>query len=216
MLPITTGIVPFGIVMGTVASEAGLSFSRSAFMNVWVFAGASQLAAMDLMNKHAATAVVLATGLIINLRFLLYSAALVPTVQRSSLLIRLLCAYCITDQNYAVMCAHEPWLPNSASAIRFYLGASAAMYLIWHLSVAAGFLFGNVAPQSWSLDFAVPVSFVALLVPTLKNFKYVLVALFSALASLLLFAIPFRLGMILAALASIALASFITRRRGLA
>ncbi len=213
MLPITTGVIPFGIVMGTVASEAGLSFWRCTFMNVWVFAGAAQLAAVDLMNHHAATAVVVATGLIINLRFLLYSAALVPVVKNSGTLTKMLCAYWITDQNYAVMSAHHRELHTPEQAVRFYLGASAAMYLVWHLSVVVGFVFGNIAPAAWALDYAVPVSFVALLIPTLKNKKYICVAAFSTAASLLFFALPFRMGLILTSLLSISFAAVLIRRR---
>ncbi len=213
MMPITTGVIPFGIVMGTVTSEAGLSFLQSTVMNIWVFAGAAQLAAVDLMSHHAAVPVVVVTGLIINLRFLLYSAALVPVVQESSLLTRLLCAYWITDQNYAVMSAHFNELKTPAQAVRFYLGASVAMCLVWHLSVVVGYVFGNIAPASWALDYAVPVSFVALLVPTMKNRKYVAVAAFSALTALLLHFLPFRMGLILTSLLSISLATLLIRRK---
>lgn len=216
MLPITTGVAPFGIVMGTVASEAGLSFARSTFMNFWVFAGAAQLAAVDLMSQNAASAVVVATGLIINLRFLLYSAALVPVVRNSRPLTRVLCAYWITDQNYAVMSAHHQELDTPEHAVRFYLGASLAMFLVWHLSVVAGFVFGNFAPAGWALDYAVPVSFVALVIPTLKSRKHLVVAAFSAGVSLVFYAVPFRMGLILTALAAMALATRITRRKGAA
>lgn len=213
MLPIITGIVPFGAVVGTVCAEAQLSFFQSLMMNVFVFAGASQLAAVDLMNHGAASLVVIVTGLIINLRFLLYSAALSPVVQRSSFWTKLFCAYCVTDQNYAVMSAHENKLKNSQESIRFYIGASICMLLAWHLSVVAGFIFGNFAPASLSLDFAVPLSFVALVLPTLKNKIYVIITVFSSVVSLLLHPLPYKLGLIATALLSIGLALILTRKR---
>lgn len=212
MLPITTGVIPFGMVMGTVTAEAGLSFNQSTLMNLWAFAGAAQLAAVDLMNHHAAAAVVIVTGLMINLRFLLYSAALVPTVQGANTLTKMLCAYFITDQNYAVMSAHRKSLQTEEQALRFYLGASFSMFLIWHASVMVGFIFGNLAPQAWSLDYAVPVSFVALLIPNLKNRKHVSVAIFSAITSLMLHSLPMRIGLILTALLSLAFAVLISRK----
>lgn len=214
MLPITTGIIPFGSVMGTVASDADLSFFQSTVMNIIVFAGAAQLAAVDLMVKHTAAIVVICTGLIINLRFLLYSAALAPTVQGQGFFTKLLCAYCLTDQNYAVMTAHEKSLRSNSESMVFYLGASLCMFLVWQMSVVGGFVFGNFSPKSWSLDYAVPLSFVALVTPTLKNRKYVAVAVFSSIASLLLNSFPYRLGLIATAILSIGLAAALTRSKG--
>ncbi len=173
MLPITTGVLPFGAVMGTVSSEAGLSLFQAATMNLIVYAGAAQLAAVDLMSKHAASIVVIATGLVINLRFLLYSAAMSPVVQNSSLLVKLTCAHTLTDQSYTTMTANSDRLPTTKDQIQFYFGASLIMFIAWQASVIAGFIFGNFAPAAWALDFAVPLSFVALLIPTLKNKTYV-------------------------------------------
>lgn len=212
MIPITTGVIPFGAVMGTVAAEADLSFFQSTTMNLFVFAGAAQLAAVDLMTKHTAVAVVVATGLIINLRFLLYSAAMAPVLQNSSFSTKLLSAHLMTDQSYAVMSAHQNKLKTNTDTVQFYLGASLAMFLAWHLSVMAGFAFGNFARASWSLDYAVPVSFVALLIPTLKNRKYVAVAVFSTVVSLALHFLPLRLGLIATAVLSIAFAIRLSRR----
>lgn len=213
MLPVTTGVVPFGAVMGTVASEAHLSFFQSTAMNFLVFAGAAQLAAVDLMTHNTTAAVVIATGLIINLRFLLYSAALSPVVQSSNFLTKLVCAYYITDQNYAVMSAHQSKLQNNREYIIFYLGSSLCMFLAWQLSVMAGFVFGNFAPSTWSLDFAVPLSFVALVMPTFKNYKYVIVAVFSSVVSLLLSPLPYKMGLIITALLAIGLGALLTRVR---
>lgn len=214
MLPITTGVIPFGAVMGTVAADAKLSFWQSTGMNLFVFAGAAQLAAVELMTKHTAVAVVVATGLIINLRFLLYSAALAPSLQGSRFPVKFLCAYIMTDQSYAIMAANQKQLATNQDAIRFYLGGCFAMFFAWHLSVMGGFVFGNFAPPSWGLDYAVPVSFVALVIPTLKNWKYIAVAAFSAVVSLFLVVLPFKLGLIASALLSIGLAMVLSRRRG--
>jgi predicted branched-subunit amino acid permease len=213
MLPITTGVIPFGAVMGTVSSEAHLSFFQTVSMNILVFAGASQLAAVDLMSKNAAIAVVIATGLIINMRFLLYSAALSPIVQKSGFLTKLLCAYWLTDQNYAVMSAHEKKFTSNAEAIRFYFGASFCMALTWHFSVMAGYAFGNFAPASWALDYAVPLSFVSLVIPTLKNVEYIYIAVFSSVVSILLNPLPYKIGLIVTALLAIGFGAFLTRKK---
>lgn len=215
MLPITTGIVPFGLVMGTICSEAHLSLFQSIGMNFFVFAGAAQLASVDLMNDKTQTLIIVATGLIINLRFMLYSAALSPVVKNSTFLTKFVCAYCLTDQNYAVMSAHQGKLTDEKEIIKFYLGTSVCMMTAWHLSVFAGFTFGNFAPASWALEYAVPLSFVALVIPSLKNKHFIMVAVFSTLLSIVLKPIPYNLGLIIAALLGITLGSFLTRKQAI-
>ncbi len=207
------GVIPFGAVMGVVCSEAKLSLFQTVAMNFLAYAGAAQLAAMELMTKHAAGLVVIATGLIINIRFLLYSAALSPHLQRSSFFTKFFSAYSVTDQSYAVVSAHQSQLANSSEIVRFYLGTAACMALFWHLSVIAGYIFGNFAPASLALDYAVPLSFVALVIPTLKNRTYVAVAAFSSVMAIALHSLPFRIGLIATALLSIAVAAFLTRPR---
>ncbi len=213
MLPITTGVIPFGAVMGTVASEATLTLFQSTSMNILVFAGAAQLAAVELMTKNTESAVVIATGLIINLRFLLYSAALAPSVQKSNFLTKLVSAYCITDQNYAVMSANHRILKTPTDSVRFYLGASLCMFLVWQCSVIAGFIFGNFAPPHWGLDYAIPLSFVALVIPTLKSAKYIYVAAFSSAVSLLLAPLPYKIGLIFTALLGVGFGVFLSRKK---
>lgn len=214
MLPVTTGVFPFGAVMGTVAADAQLSFHQSFLMNFFVFAGASQLAAVDLMTKNAAVLVVLLTGLIINLRFILYSAAMSPLVQQSSWLVKLSSSYFLTDQSYAVMSAHQSRFKSDQEAVLFYFGSCLCMTLAWHLSVGLGFLFGNVAPEGLALDYAVPLSFVALVMPTLKNRKYIYVAVFSSVVSILLYELPLKTGLIATALLSLVLVTWLTKKPG--
>ena len=213
MLPITTGVIPFGAVVGTVSHEAGFSFFQTVTMNFLVYAGASQLAAVDLMTKNASSIVVIITGLVINLRFLLYSAAISPVLQNEKLGIKIFSAYSLTDQSYAVMTAHQDKLKTSHDSIKFYLGGALCMLMAWDLSVIGGYVFGNFAPTSWALEYAVPLSFMALVIPTLRNRNYVIVAAFSFVTSIILYPLPYRLGLIATAGLSILLAAFITRKK---
>ncbi|MCC6138444.1 MAG: AzlC family ABC transporter permease [Bdellovibrionaceae bacterium] len=216
MLPITTGVIPFGAVMGTVFAEAQWSAFEAFTMNTLMYAGAAQLASVDLMEKNAASIVVIITGLVINLRFVLYSAALSPVIQRSSFLIKLFCAYSLTDQNYAVMSANQDSFKTNQDAVQFYLGSVVCMLLAWHLSVIAGFTFGNFAPASWALDFAVPLSFLALVMPTIKNKTYLLVTVFSSIVSILLYPLPYKMGLIVTAGLAILFAIFLTHKKEIA
>ena len=166
------------------------------------------------MKYQAAIWVVVATGLIINLRFLLYSAALSPVVQQEPFLKKLFSAFCVTDQSYAVMSAEQDKFRSNHEAIEFYIGSCVCMLIVWHSSVMAGYVFGNFAPKSISLDYAIPLSFVALLMPTLKNYKYIVVAIFSSVVSLLLNNLPYRTGLMATALLGIGLAYLLTRKKG--
>ena len=206
VLPIISGIIPFGAVMGSAFANAELSFVQAMLMNMTVYAGAAQLATVDLMKVNAAIFVVVITGLIINLRFLLYSAAMSPYLHEASRLTKFLCAFTLTDQSYATMTANQESFKTNADAIQFYLGSAACMMLTWHSAVIAGFVFGNFAPASLSLDFAIPLSFIALLVPTLKTKKHMTVALFSSVLSLFFYNFPLKTGRMRTALISIGLA----------
>ena len=148
MLPITSGVIPFGIVMGTVAFNAQIDLTQTMGMNLFVFAGASQLAAVDLMTQNAASLVVITTGLIINLRFMLYSASLSTVLQSSNLLVKSLVSYSITDQTYAALMANQSRLNSTRKTIEFYFGASACMIVAWQVAVLSGFIFGNFAPTA--------------------------------------------------------------------
>ena len=213
MIPIIPGIIPFGAVMGSVSSEAGLGFFQTVLMNVFVFAGAAQLASLDLMRTETPVLVVLITGLIINLRFILYSAAYSPVMQKSKLLSRVFNSYFLTDQSYAVMSANEHKLSSSDQKIQFYLGAAICMWFVWQVSVMAGFIFGNFAPKNWALEYAIPLSFVCLLIPSIKNREYVQVAVFSSVLSVLLKPMPYNLGLITTASLSILLAIYLSRKK---
>jgi 4-azaleucine resistance transporter AzlC len=213
MLPITAGLIPFGLVMGTVASNAGLSLTQIMSMNVFVFAGASQLAAIDLMTQNISILIVIVTGIVINLRFMLYSASLSVVVKESRFLTKLFVAYCLTDQTYAILMANKTKDQTKADTVMFYIGSSLSMIIAWQFAVFAGFIFGNLAPSSLALEFAVPLSFIALTVPSLKNAKYVYVALTSAVLSVILKDLPFNGGLLASAFIAIILGAILTRKK---
>jgi predicted branched-subunit amino acid permease len=87
------------------------------------------------------------------------------------------------------------------------------MALTWQFSVIGGYIFGNFAPSSWALEYAVPLSFVALVMPTLKNRKYVAVAGFSSILSVILKPLPYNLSLIITGLLAIILGAYLTRKR---
>lgn len=213
MLPLIPGIIPFGAVMGSAFNEAKLSFTQAMMMDMSLYSGAAQLATTDLMKTQAAVFVVVTSGLIINARFLLYSAAMSPYLKEASPLVKFFCAFTLTDQSYAAMTANHEKFNTNAETVQFYMGTALAMLIAWHASVIAGFIFGNFAPASWALDFAIPLSFLAMLVPTLKRTGHKVVALFSSILSITFYELPLKMGMIVTALLAIALSWIIIQMR---
>ncbi len=214
LLPITPGVVPFGLIMGTVASNSGLSLFEGMSMNFMVFAGASQLAALELMNAKSPILIVVLTGFVINLRFIMYSASLAPIVKDLSPLKKLGLAYTMTDQSYAVSIVEFEKIKNTKDQIAFYMGTVVMMMSAWHLSTLTGIVFGNFAPKSISLDFAVPLAFMSIVQPLIKNKVFATVALTSASMSILTYSLPYNLGLIISAITALVVGGYMTKEEG--
>ena len=212
LMPIAPGILPFGLIMGAVASSAGLSTFETMGMNILVFAGASQLAAIELMNKNTPTFIVVLTGVIINLRFIMYSTSFAPLVTKYDPLRKLGLAYLLTDQSFAVTINEFEHLNGKREKVIFYFGAAAITAIIWNCSVLMGSLFGNIAPEELSLDFIIPLAFMSLVVPSLRNKKLCIVALVSFIASLIFHSLPFNLGLVASALCGISVGYYLDGR----
>jgi len=166
--PIVVGIVPFGLVAGATAVDAGLTLLDAVGLSVVVFAGASQLAAIGLFGEGAPLALVVLTVLVINLRLVMYSASLAPELLDEPRRWRALSAYLLTDQAYALSVTRFEREPGT-SRRPFYLGAAAPLWVVWQVCTVVGAVVGARVPPWLPLDFAVPLTFLALLVPAVKG-----------------------------------------------
>jgi predicted branched-subunit amino acid permease len=166
--PILVGIVPFGLVAGAAAVDAGLTLLDAVGLSVVVFAGASQLAAIGLFGDGAPLALVVVTVLVINLRLVMYSASIAPELLDEPRRWRTLEAYLLTDQAYALSVTRFEREPGT-SRRWYYLGAAAPLWFVWQLCTVVGAVAGARVPPWLPLDFAVPLTFLALLVPTIKG-----------------------------------------------
>lgn len=178
MLPMLIGVVPFGLVAGATPAEAGLSVGDALGFSTVVFAGASQLAAIDVLARDGSALLAAVVAWTINLRMLLYSASLAPFLAGEPLRRRLLASYFLVDQNYAdsvtrwARADHEP-----AGRLPFFLGGGLLVWTGWVLSTAAGALLGSTLPEDLPLAFAVPLVFLVLLIPSLNTRPAVVAAL---------------------------------------
>lgn len=211
--PILLGVIPFGIIVGASAVNAGFSTGQALGMSVIVFAGASQLAAIDLLARGAAVPVVVLTVLVINLRFLMYSAALTPHFSHLSARWKALVSYLITDQAFAVSVHRFQREPGLTGRLWYYLGTAIVLWVTWQLGTVVGVFLGTLVPVSWELDFTVPLVFVALLVPSLRDRGNQVAASVAGFVALAGQGLPYNLGLILASFAGIALARWVEIRR---
>ena len=203
--PLILGVVPFGTVFGIAAIEAGLNFSHAMGLSIIVLAGAAQLASIALIGQDATLIVIVATALIINARFVMYSASLAPHFAGLSIPRRMLAAYLLTDQAYAFSITRyrdEVW--NARQKLSYYLGVGGALWVVWQASTALGAVLGAGVPEEWSLDFAVPLVFLALLVPTIREKADGTAALVAGALAVLAAGLAYNLALPIAALAGIA------------
>ena len=214
LAPVTVGVVPFGVIVGVLMISVGISPLDSWLLTVAIMSGAAHVAVVDLMARNAPIAVIILTGVIINLRFLMYSATLGPYMRGVPPLRKGIFSYFLSDQAFAVSMAefHRPG--SAVHKVSYYAGAAVLMYLTWITAVTAGILLGAAIPASLQLDFAIPLTFMALLVPSLRDSTYVTAALVSAVCAVLAGGLPWGLGLVLASAVGIATGFTLARRRG--
>jgi 4-azaleucine resistance transporter AzlC len=203
--PIILGVVPFGAIAGIAAVDAGLSIAQAIGMSIIILAGASQLATIDLLAQDAALATIVLTALIINARFVMYSASLAEYVMPLTRRHKATMAYLLTDQAYAFSITRYADRPESPrTRFAYYSGVGMTLWVVWQVSTAAGAVLGSFVPENLSLDFAIPLVFIALLVPTLRERSDILAAGTAAVISVGAIGMPFNLSLITAAFLGIA------------
>ncbi len=213
-LPILLGVAPFGMIYGVLALGAGLPSSVAMGMSSVVFAGSAQFLGAQLIAHAAPIPVILLSTLVINLRHVLYSASVAPYMRRLGPLWKLLLAYLLTDEAYAVSILRyrRSEHPPSPFPHWFFLGAGLTLWTGWQLSTAAGIVVGAQVPASWSLDFTLALTFIALVVPALRDRADVAAAVSAGAIALAGAGLPYKLGLVLAALTGVAVGLWVARQ----
>ena len=218
--PLQLGVIPFGMLYGIGALAAGMPVWLAQLTSAVVFAGAAQLVIVQMLSAGAGAAPIGLTASLLNLRHLLYSASVADHVRHLPRRWRRLLAYLLTDEAYAVAILryqsgrapvegpdHRHW---------YFLGCGLTLWLCWQLSTAAGLLFGATIPADWEIDFAVPLTFIALLALLLRERASQAAALIAALGALAFAALPYKLGLVVAIVLGLiagSLASRLIRQR---
>lgn len=199
-LPFILVIIPFATLFGLLATEAGLSVFETLTFSVVVIAGAAQFTALQLMQEHAPTAIVIASALAVNLRMAMYSASLTPYLGAAPLWQRAVCAYLTVDQSYVVGVAKFEKSPDMTvqQRVAYFIGAVTPIVPLWYFFTFIGAYLGTQIPESWALDFAIPITFLAMIAPMFRTLAHVVAAFVAVGVSLLATQIPYSLGLIVA------------------
>lgn len=183
-IPVGLSTSMYGVVYGVLAYNAGLSFIEAVAMSAIVFAGASQMAAAQMVAFGSSPMSIIITVLIINLRHFLLAASMSSPLRHESTKMRLVNAFFLTDESYAVAYSHFQTSPPTGW---YFLGSGFNIYLLWGLSGVIGFFFGNIIPVqlSYVLEFAFVAAFIGILVPMVKDFPTLVTVIVSGVISIL-------------------------------
>ena len=203
-LPLVIAVIPFGLVFGIIAAGSDIGSWLGGATSFIIFAGAAQLATLQLVDAGAAGAVVIATALVINARHLMYSAALSPAFRDFPKATRFILPYLLTDQAFAISVVRFGEVEDPLYRRWFFTGAGMGLWVTWQIVTVVGIVVGAQVPASWSLDFAVPLMFIILLVPTLKGRPEGAAAVVGAGVAVAAAGAPYGLGLIIGALSGVA------------
>lgn len=198
-LPIILGVIPFGMIFGVLAVSAGLPQSLAQSMSFIVFAGSSQFVGQQMLGAGEPALIIILATFVINLRHALYSASVEPYLQHLPARWKYLLAYLLTDEAYATTIVRYRQGGELKHAHWFFLGAGFTLWFSWQLSTAVGVFLGKEIPESWSLDFTMAVTFIGIVVVSLKDRPSLAAALSAGIVAVVAFDLPSNLGLLLAA-----------------
>lgn len=201
-LPILLGVIPFGLIFGALALSQGISPVAAQGFSLFVFAGSAQFIAAQLIGAQTPPLIIVLTIFIVNLRHALYSATLAPYLEKLSDLWRLVLGWLLTDEAFATTAVRFRRVGSDGG--HFYLlGTGLTLWFSWQVSTAIGILLGARIPSSWNLEFALPLTFIALIAPTLASRPAWAAAGSAGITALALDGLPYKLGLLVAALVGV-------------
>ncbi len=203
--PLVVGAIPFGIIFGTLAGTAGLSFGATMGMSMFVFAGSSQFVAMSLLASGTVWPMIVLTTFVVNLRHMLYSATMIPFYKTLNPLWKMVLAFGLTDETFAVAVSRYNQKDGVQGKHYYNLGSMVFMYLNWNLCTFIGLTAGKAFPEisRWGLDFAMPATFIGIVIPYLISKPMWASVITAGIVSIIAGGLPHKLGLMVAALAGV-------------
>lgn len=202
-LPLQLGVAPFGLVFGVLGLASGLSPLQTILLSSVLFGGASQVVFAQLWGGGVPAPVVGASVSVINLRHALYSASMAPYLRDLPLRWRIPLAYLLTDEAYAVSINRFTNEPASPFQHYHLLGTGLTLWVCWQIATVTGVVFGATIPETWSLGFAIPLTFIAIVAPAIRRRADIIACLTAGALSIVGQTLPWKSWIILAAVGGI-------------
>ena len=209
--PYMLSVIPFGIICGAIGVEMGFNPYLVYAMSIIIFGGASQIVFLQLLSGGASTFIAVTSVGVINSRHLLYGAVLSEYLEKLTLLKKLIISYFIVDQGFAE--SNEFLKKNKDQENKHYhlLGTGITLWICWQISTILGIILGSFIPEELGLKFAVPLTFIAILVNELRKIHHVFVIFVSGISSLLFFDAPLKSYIIISPIIALFAASIVLR-----
>ena len=209
--PLLLPVIPFGIIFGAIGIELGFSPIITYATSLIIFGGASQIVFMQLISGGASSLVAVTSVGVINSRHLLYGAVLTEYLDKLNLFKKLLISYLITDQTFAVSNNFFKLNKEEKNLHYHLIGSGVTLWTTWQLSTIIGIFLGSIIPEHWGLKFAIPLTFLAIIISDFRKLDHVIVMLISGLSSLLFFDVPFKAYIIITPLIGLSAAFLIIK-----
>ena len=209
--PHMLSVIPFGIICGAIGIEMGFSPYLVYAMSIIIFGGASQIVFLQLLSGGASTFIAVTSVGVINSRHFLYGAVLSEYLEKLSLLKKLIISYFIVDQGFAE--SNKFFKKNKDQINNHYhlLGTGITMWVCWQISTILGIILGSFIPEELGLKFAVPITFIAILINEFRKIDHVIVIFISGIASLIFFNVPLKSYIIISPIVALLAASLILK-----
>lgn len=186
ILPLSLATVPWGILCGSLAIKAGLTPWQAQLMSLVVFAGAAQLPSITLLSAGGMLSSIFSSTFVISARHLLYSAVFREHIRKLPFWLRCCTAFFLTDEMFAVTLAYIA--KHKHFSLLYALSAGITFYLIWNIATFAGIVAGQYLPglELLGLEFAIAATFIAIVIPTIKNLATLVCVVTSGVSVLIL------------------------------
>ena len=209
--PLMIPVVPFGLIFGVLAIDIGFSPIETMGMSLIIFGGASQIVLLQLFSGGASSLVIISSVGAVNSRHLLYGAVVSEHLSDLKLIWKILISYFLVDQAFAR--SNEYFKRNKQSNKYFHLvGGGITCWVIWQTTTFLGIVLGSFIPEKLGLSFAVPLTFLALLVNDFRKLINLIVIIISGLVATFGFNyIPYKAYVIVAGLTALIVAAILTK-----
>ncbi len=190
--PHLLSVIPFGIIFGAIGIELGFDPIMTYATSLIIFGGASQIVFLQLLSGGASPLIAITSVGVINSRHLLYGAVLSEYLNKLSLIKKLFISYFIVDQGFAVSNVYLK--KNSEQSFNYYhlMGSGITLWLCWQIATIIGIFLGSIVPEELGLKFAIPLTFIAIIINELRKFDHLAVMIVSGLTATFFYNAPFK------------------------